>query len=75
MNAVDHPSHYTHGGMECIEAMQAAFGTEAVCHFCQCNAFKYLWRAEHKGKPVEDMEKAQWYINKWIELKKETLWI
>lgn len=67
-NPVSHPSHYTQGGIECIDAMEAAFGKEAVSHFCICNAFKYVFRHEHKnGK--EDIEKAEWYLNKYKELK------
>lgn len=64
---VDHPSHYNQGDIECIDAMVAAYGTEAVEIFCLLNAFKYLWRAEHKnGK--EDLEKALWYLKKRLEL-------
>ena len=41
---VNHPSHYKgENGIECIDAMEAAFGKEAVANFCQCNAFKYLF--------------------------------
>ena len=66
-NPVSHPSHYTQGGIECIDAMVAAYGKEAVEVFCLLNAFKYLWRTEHKnGK--EDLEKAIWYLKKRLEL-------
>ena len=41
---VNHPSHYTQGNIECIDAMQAAYGKESVMHFCKCNAFKYQWK-------------------------------
>ena len=64
---VSHPSHYTQGGIECIDAMVAAYGEEAVKHFCMCNAFKYVWRAEHKNG-AEDIDKAIWYLNKFKEL-------
>ena len=64
---VQHPAHYTQGSIECIDAMIAAYGNEAVKHFCQCNAFKYLWRFEHKNK-IEDLDKSLWYINKYKEL-------
>lgn len=67
-NAVNHPSHYASGGIECIDAMEAAYGIEAVMHFCMCNAFKYQWRFDKKNG-VEDLKKAQWYQNKYIELK------
>lgn len=65
---VNHPSHYETGKFECIEVMQEVFGTEAVQNFCVCNAFKYLYRHRRKnGK--EDIEKARWYINKYLELE------
>ena len=65
---VNHPSHYAQGGIECIDAMEAAYGTQAVIHFCMCNAFKYQWRFKNKnGK--EDLLKCQWYQNKLIELQ------
>jgi len=66
---VQHPAHYTQGGIECIDAMQSAFGVEAVKTYCRINAFKYLWRSDHKGH-TEDIEKAIWYLNKYLELEK-----
>ena len=68
---VNHPAHYTSGGIECIDGMVAAFGREYVMHYCLCNAFKYIWRCEHKGKRVEDVQKAVWYLNKWQSLASE----
>lgn len=65
---VNHPQHYNSGGIECIDAMEAAFGKEEVTSFCKLNAFKYIWRSNHKGKCVEDMQKAEWYIRKYNEL-------
>ena len=63
---VNHPSHYQ-GKNECIDVMVAMFGKEAVKHFCMCNAYKYRFRADAKnGK--EDIEKAEWYESKLIEL-------
>lgn len=67
---VNRPAHYTSGGIECIDAMQAAFGAEAVKDFCLCNAFKYLWRHRSKNG-VEDLKKARWYLNRLIEEEKE----
>ena len=47
--------------------MIEALGVENVKGFCLCNAFKYIYRSQRKnGK--EDIEKAQWYIDKYIEL-------
>ena len=62
---VNRPAHYTSGGIECIDAMQAAFGAEVVNGFCLCNAFKYLWRQRNKNG-VEDLKKARWYLNRLI---------
>lgn len=65
---VNHPSHYNQGEIECIDAMLAAYGKEAVSYFCLLNAFKYLWRCENKSKQQEDLEKAIWYIKKHKEV-------
>ena len=67
---VNNPSHYTQGGIECIDAMISTFGKEAVRHFCLCNAFKYVWRTEHKNG-AEDCKKAIWYLTKALELAGE----
>lgn len=64
---VNHPSHYETGGIECIDAMLETQGREAVMNFCVCNAFKYLWRHGRKNG-VEDVRKAIWYLNKYVEL-------
>ena len=66
---VNHPSHYTNGHIECIDAMVSAFGTEQVRAYCKINAFKYIWRCDHKNGD-EDVEKAIWYLNNYINLKK-----
>ena len=61
---VNHPEHYADTtSIECIEAMEIAFGTEAVKDFCRCNAFKYLWRHKNKNNKEKDLEKADWYMN------------
>ena len=66
-NMVNHPSHYTQGGIECIDALKAATvsktGIEAVC---TANAIKYLWRYEEKNG-IEDVKKAKWYIDRLIK--------
>ena len=65
VDLVNHPQHYTKGGLECIDVMQAVFGTKAVITFCKLNAFKYLWRDGSKGedKELEDSEKAEFYLH------------
>lgn len=65
---VNHPAHYETNGIECIDAMVASQGAEAVRNYCVCNAFKYIWRHQHKGKSVEDIQKAIWYLNRYLDL-------
>jgi hypothetical protein len=58
---VNHPKHYTNhpSGVECIEV------TEHF-NFNKGNAIKYIWRSSDKGKEVEDLRKARWYIDREI---------
>ena len=64
---INHPDRYASGKFECIDVMLDVFGADAVKNFCILNAFKYLWRSEKKNR-VEDIKKAVWYLNKYIEL-------
>ena len=64
---VNSPPHYNQSGIECIEAIYAALGPDGFKAYCHGNALKYLWRHQYKGNPIEDLHKAQWYINKIIE--------
>jgi hypothetical protein len=59
MNRIDHPEHYNYNpkGIECIDVVEHF-------NFNIGNAIKYLWRAEHKGNYIEDLEKAVWYITR-----------
>jgi hypothetical protein len=56
------PSHYTQGGIECIDAIRAALGRDGFVAFCRGMAMKYIWRAPHKGTFQEDIQKAERYI-------------
>lgn len=67
-DGVNHPNHYNQGKIECIDALESAHGLQAVIDFCILNAHKYIWRCKDKGNILKDLEKAQWYINKAIEL-------
>lgn len=67
---VNHPSHYETGKYQCIDVMKETQGTEAVKDFCICNAFKYIYRHSHKNG-LEDVKKAVWYLNKYIELSEK----
>ena len=61
-DVVNEPSHYQHGTFEVIDEMLIVFGVEATLTFCKMNAWKYRARAPFKGKPKEDMEKANRYL-------------
>lgn len=68
---VNHPKHYElPGGLECFDVLIATQGKEAAQHFCLCNAMKYLFRQGRKNGR-EDIEKARWYLDKYLELTKE----
>jgi hypothetical protein len=64
-DSINHPAHYTAhpSGIECIEVTE-------YMGFCLGNAIKYIWRADEKGKAIEDLEKAKWYIER--EIKKRS---
>jgi len=64
---VNSPPHYNQAGIECIDAIGAATD-EGFEYYLQGNIIKYLWRYRYKNG-VEDLEKAQWYLNKLIEVK------
>lgn len=65
--AVNHPSHYNAGKIEVIDAIE-----DWKLDFHEGNVVKYVARAKHKGKELEDLEKAAWYLNRRIEnLKKK----
>lgn len=64
---VNHPPHYTQGGIECIEAIKASMSHDAFIGYLKGNVLKYLWRYESKGKPVEDLKKAGWYMDRLVQ--------
>ena len=63
---VNHPAHYTAGGIECIDAIQAALTPEEFRGFCKGNIMKYVYRERHKGGD-ESIRKAIWYANRMLE--------
>lgn len=71
---INHPAHYCQGGIECIDAIEAATtnltGIEAVC---TANVIKYIWRWKEKNG-AEDLRKAEWYLKRLTQIveKKET---
>lgn len=63
---VNKPAHYTThpSGVECIQV------TEHM-GFCLGNVVKYLWRADQKGAPIEDLKKAAWYLAREIQRREK----
>lgn len=66
--SVNHPKHYNShpSGVEAI----------VICehmNFCVGNAIKYLFRADHKGNALEDLEKARWYVEREIARRKRAV--
>ena len=61
MGNVDHPSHYNTGSVEVIDAIE-----DWKLGFHEGNVVKYVARAQHKGKQLEDLKKAAWYLNRLI---------
>ena len=59
---VNHPAHYTQGGIECIEAIEASMSKEEFMGYLKGCVEKYVWRYKHKNNPVEDLQKANWYL-------------
>ena len=64
---VNHPPHYADGGIECIEAIEAQLTAEEYRGYLRGNCTKYLWRCMLKGKPVEDLKKCQWYLERLLQ--------
>lgn len=62
---VEHPSHYTQGGIECIDAIRSALG-DGFADYCRGNVLKYVWRYRDKNG-IEDLRKARWYLDALIE--------
>lgn len=61
---VNHPAHYTRGGIECIDALASAVvGKKPFEAVCVANVIKYLWRYEEKNG-LEDVRKAKWYLDR-----------
>lgn len=63
---VNKPAHYqslNHNGVECIDAIKSMLTPEEFRGYLKGNALKYFWRHLYKGKPEEDLDKHQVYIN------------
>jgi len=68
---VNHPSHYTDGGIETIDAIEAQLSEEEYEGYLRGNCVKYLWRWKNKGG-VTDLKKCRWYLDKLIQIRENT---
>jgi hypothetical protein len=66
---VNHPSHYNQGGIECIDALNAMVTgyPDPVGAVMAWQVVKYIWRHPFKANPVEDLKKAQFYLDRLIQ--------
>lgn len=63
-DVVERPAHYNQGGVECIDAIEASMTREEFKGYLKGNVMKYLWRYREKGRPSEDIRKANWYLDR-----------
>lgn len=63
---VNHPAHYKVGGIETIDFIEAKLTAEEYRGYLRGNVLKYMSRADHKGDRLENLKKAQWYLNREI---------
>ena len=63
---VNSPSHYNSGNIECIEYLKDNLSWHGYLGYLEGNCKKYLHRFRYKNKPIEDLKKAQWYLERLI---------
>ena len=68
---VNNPTHYNTGSVECIDAIEAMLTPDEYIGYLRGNSMKYRWRMRYKGKPIEDLQKAEWYDNRLLNFLKE----
>lgn len=67
VDVVNSPPHYTAGGIEAIDAIEAALSDEGFRGALKANVLKYMWRYEKKVDPLADLRKARWYLDRLIQ--------
>jgi len=68
---VNNPSHYNRKGVEAIDAIEASMSREEFQGYLKGNVMKYIWRYRYKAKPLEDLQKAEWYLKRLISSNEE----
>ena len=67
---VNSPGHYNQGSIETIDYLKSTLTKEEFAGFCKGNVLKYVSREAHKNG-IEDLKKAQWYLNRLIQISEE----
>lgn len=65
-DAVNNPDHYNNGNIECIDYLKDNLPWEAYTGYLEGNCKKYMHRWRYKKKPLEDLKKARWYLERLI---------
>jgi len=66
VDMVNSPNHYKEGGIETIDFIEAKATEEEFRGYLKFNVIKYLSRAKYKGHDLQDLKKAQWYLNRLV---------
>jgi hypothetical protein len=63
---INSPEHYQGNNIECIDAIKSMVGHYGFITYLQCSVMKYLWRFPAKGNPLQDLKKAEWFLQRLI---------
>ena len=64
---VNAPQHYLHGKKETIDVINDCMTSDEFHGYLKGNILKYVSRYKFKGEPLEDLQKAQWYLNRLVK--------
>jgi len=71
-NEVNRPKHYNMNNVEAVDVIEMSMSKECFQGYLQGNILKYIIRHKHKGNPIQDLDKAAWYLNKLREKVRDT---
>jgi hypothetical protein len=66
-DSINHPPHYNRGDIETIDIIKNSMSPSEFEGYLQGNVIKYISRYRYKGTALEDLQKAEWYINRLIK--------
>ena len=68
---VNSPAHYKYGKKETIDVIRDCMTGDEYHGYLKGNVLKYVSRYKFKGEPLQDLEKAQWYLNRLVKEVKD----